>query len=98
MLMLNKGIEFSGNAYDTHGIFSSEIKQYIDDLLSSKKQSGCKNLKEEISFERQQLQSSKKKTAMYKRNWLMFTGPDLGAGTAGTCPGPPHFRGPHRLT
>ena len=28
------------------------------------------------------------------RRW---PGPDLGAGTAGTCPGPPHFRGPHKI-
>ena len=27
----------------------------------------------------------------------MYAGPDLGAGTVGTCPGPPHFRGPHKL-
>ena len=37
LLMLNKGVEFSSNAYDTHEIFSSEIKQYIDNLLSFKK-------------------------------------------------------------
>ena len=27
---------------------------------------------------------------------MLNTGPDLGAGTAGMCPGPPHFRGPHK--
>ena len=30
-------------------------------------------MNEEIRFKRQELQFSKKETAMYKRNWLMFT-------------------------
>ena len=73
ILILTEGAKFTGDAYDTHENFSSEIKEYIEDLLSFKKKTGSKNLKEEINFERQQLQSSKKKTAMYKRNWLMFS-------------------------
>ena len=27
---------------------------------------------------------------------FLETGPDLRAGTVGTCPGPPHFRGPYK--
>ena len=35
--MVNKGVEFSGNAYHTHEIFTTEIKEYIGNLLSCKK-------------------------------------------------------------
>ena len=75
MLMLKKGIDFASKAYDTQENFTSEIKEYIDNLICFKKdcKGGGKNLMEEIRFKRQQLLSSKKKTAMYKRNKAMFT-------------------------
>ena len=37
ILILNKGVKFSGDAYDTNENFSSEIKEYIEELLSFKK-------------------------------------------------------------
>ena len=37
------------------------------------------------------------KEGSFRKMAQTLAGPDLGAGTAGTCPGPPHFRGPHKL-
>ena len=41
------------------------------------------------------MQSRSTMTALLSVKWAK-AGPDLRVGTAGTCPWPPHFRGPHK--
>ena len=54
ILILSEGVKCTADAYDTNENFSSEIKQYLDNLLAFKKKNCAIHLNEEIKFKRQE--------------------------------------------